>query len=233
MKNLIYILIFHTTILSFSQNIKSITEFKKQGDSLVKNCLTEFDKNGKVMNKIKFGTKTNFIITTQYKNGQRVSKLSCSYFKKQDTCIIKTYSTFQFDNKTKTEKETFFESDSTIRFIREFKREKHIGYEKTYSWEFNPTKFPDLNKAAILIDTIYYDNKNREIKRISHTNFHKQKVIEIIKYSKNKYTKQIIGTQKDTIFEYKLNKLQAIAFENNIDYKFKSDKKYNYTIEYW
>ena len=233
LRNLIYILIFLTSILSFSQNIKSITEFKKQGDSLVKNRLTEFNKNGNIIKEIRFGKRSNRIITTEFQNEQRVSELSCDYFKKKDTCVIRSYSTFELNPKTKIEKETFFESDSTIRFIREFRREKNIGYEKIHSWEFKPTKNPDLERAAIMTDTIFYDRKNREIKHLNYSSFYKKKVIEIIKYSKNKYTKQIIGTEKDTIFEYQINKLQAISYKNKIDYNFKSDENYNYEIEYW
>ena len=40
--------------MSFSQNIKTITEFKKQGDSLVKNRSTEFDKDENLVREVKW-----------------------------------------------------------------------------------------------------------------------------------------------------------------------------------
>ena len=114
--------------MSYSQNIKSITEFKKVGDSLTKNRLTEFDKSGKIIREVNYGrydsrlkTFRNKIRTFEYKNGQRICEYFCEDFVAKDTCVLRSFSTFEFDKDSGIEKQTKYESDSLIRFIKQTK----------------------------------------------------------------------------------------------------------------
>lgn len=240
LKNIIIISIFLTSTLSFSQNIKSIAEFKKVGDSLIKNRLTEFDKSGNLTREVKYGrydsiikTYRNKIITFEYKNGQRISEYFCEDFVAKDTCVLRSFSTFEFDKNTRIEKQTKFESDSLIRFIKETKRQKGIKSSKIYSWEFIPVEKPNYEKALILIDTIFYDNKLRKIKRVSYNSREKSPVIELYDYSKKSYTYQIKGTYRDTIITFNYSKLQKFADRESLEYIFRNEKQYKYEIKYY
>lgn len=240
LKNLINITIFLTSILSFSQNIKSIVEFKKVGDSLVKNRLSEFDKSGNLIQEVNFGkfdsrlnTHRNKIRTFEYANGQRVSEYFCENFVSKDTCVIREFSNFEFDKKTGIEKQIKYESDSLIRFIREMKKSKRSKSSKTYSWEFLPVKKPDFEKVLVLIDTSYFDKKNRLIKRVNYNSRVKEPYVEKYAYSKNKYTYQRIGTARDTLITFDYTKLQKKVDKRNLDYKFNSEDNYEYKIEYY
>lgn len=240
LRNLIYITIFLTSILSFSQNIKSISEFKKVGDSLVKNRLSEFDKSGNLVREVNYGrfdsrlkTFRNKIRTFEYKNGQRVSEYFCENFVSKDTCVIRAFSTFEFDKKTGIEKQTKYESDSLIRFIRETNKSKRMKSSKTYSWEFIPVEKPDFEKALVLIDTIFYDKKKRKIKRIGYNSREKKPVIELYKYSGKNYTYQTIGRYRDTTLTFKYNKLQKLTDKKSMSYIFRNSVNYKYEIEYY
>ena len=239
-RNIIFILIILTSYLSFSQNIKTITEFKKQGDSLVKNRLTEFDNKGNLVNEVNYGsfdsisnTFRNKIRTFEYNNGQRVSEYFCEDFVSKDTCVLRSFSTYEFNKKTGIEKQTKFESDSLIRFIRELKKSKRMKSSKTYSWEFIPVEKPDFEKALVLIDTTFYDKKNREIKRVSYNSRQKNPVIQLYKYLGKNYTYQTIGTYRDTTLTFQYNKLQKLADKKLLNYIFQNSENYKYNIEYY
>ncbi len=240
LKNIIYITIFLSSILSFSQNIKSISEFKIVEDSLVKNRLSEFDKSGNLVREVNYGkfdsrlkTFRNKIRTFEYKNGQRVSEYFCENFVSKDTCVIREFSTFEFDKKTGIEKQTKYESDSLIRFIRETKKSKRINSSKTYSWEFTPVEKPDLKKALVLTDTIFYDKKKKKIKTVSYNSRENKPVVEIYKYSDMNYTYQTIGTFRDTTLTFQYNKLQKLADKKSLNYIFENSENYKYEIEYY
>ncbi len=240
LRNLIYITIFLTSILSFSQNIKSIVEFEKAGDSLVKNRLSEFDKSGNLVREVNYGsfdsrlkTFRNKIRTFEYKNGQRISEYFCENFVSKDTCVVRAFSTFEFDKKTGIEKQIKYESDSLIRFIREIKKSKRMKSSKTYSWEFLPVEKPDFEKALVLVDTIFYDKKKRKIKRVSYNSREKKRVVELFKYSDENYTYQTIGIFKDSILTFQYNKLQKLADKKSLNYIFMNSENYKYEIEYY
>ncbi|WP_111710382.1 hypothetical protein [Lutibacter citreus] len=238
-KKITYILIFLISSVSFGQKIKTITEYKKESDSLIKTRKTEFDKSGNLTKEVRFGgydgiSKTfrnkNRII--KYNNGKRFSEYNCEDFVAKDTCVIRSFSTYEFDPKTKIEKQTKYETDSLIRFIREVKRQKRIRVSKTNSWEFIPVKEPDFEKALILTDTSYFDKKNRLIKRVNYNSRAKEPYIEKYVYSKDKYTYQTIGTARDTILSFEYTKLQQKIDKKSIDYKLNSTDIYEYEIEY-
>lgn len=240
LKKVIYILIFLTSILSYSQNIKSITEFKKMGDSLNKTRMTEFDKSGNLIKEVNYGnydsilkTFRNKIRTFKYKNGQRISEYFCEDFVSKDTCLLRSFSTFEFDKAKGIEKQTKYESDSLIRFIRETKIRKRIKSSKTYSWEFFPVEKPNYDKAIILTDTIFYDKKNRKTKRVIYNSREKKPVIELYDYSKKTYTYQTKGTYRDTILTLEYNNLQKLSDKNSLDYIFQNDKRFEYEIKYY
>ena len=240
LKNLIYITIFLTSILSFSQNIKSISEFKKVGDSLVKNRLSEFDKSGNLIREVNYGkfdsklkTFRNKIKTFEYKKGQRISEHFCEKFVSKDTCVVRAFSTYEFDKKNGIEKQTKYESDSLIRFIRETKKSKRMKSSKTYSWEFIPVKKPDFEKALVLVDTIFYDKKKRKIKRVSYNSREEKPVVELYNYSDKNYSYQTIGTFRDTTLTFQYNKLQKLADKKSLNYIFENSENYKYEIEYY
>ena len=226
--------------MSYSQNIKSITEFKKAGDSLTKNRLTEFDKSGNLIREVNYGrydsrlkTFRKKIRTFEYRNGQRISEYFCEDFVAKDTCVLRSFSTFKFDKESGIEKQTKFESDSLIRFIRETKRQKRTKISKTHSWEFMPVEKPNYEKALILIDTIFYDKKNRKIKRVSYNSRAKNPVIELYDYSKKSYTYQTKGTYRDTILTFDYSKLQKSSDKKSLNYIFQNKEQYKYEIEYY
>lgn len=232
--------------MSYSQKIKSITEFKKVEDSFKRSRLTEFDKSGNLIREVNYGrydsilrTYRNKIKTFKYKNGQRISECFCEEFVAKDTCVLRSFSIFEFDNGRGVEKQIKFESDSLIRFIRETKKQKRIKTSKTYSWEFNPIKKPNYEKALILTDTVFYDKKNRKVKRVSYNNREKKPVIELYNYSKKTYTYQTKGTYRDTILTFKYNKLQnysklqKLVDKKALDYIFQNEEQFKYEIGYY
>lgn len=238
-KKIIYILIFLISSVSFGQKIKTITEFKKENDSLIKTRKTEFDKSGNLTKEVKFGgydaiseTFRNKNRIIKYVDGQRVSEYNCENFVAKDTCVIRSFSIYKFNPNTRIEKQTKYEADSLIRFIRELKTENTTRISKTNSWEFVPVKEPDYDKALILVDTSYFDKKNRLIKRVNYNSRAKEPYIEKYVYSKDKYTYQTIGTARDTILTFEYTKLQKKVDKKNIDYKFNSNDSYEYEIEY-
>ncbi|MDC3319888.1 hypothetical protein OAV61_09020 [Flavobacteriaceae bacterium] len=240
LKKVISISIFLASILSFSQNIKSITEFKKAGDSLTKNRLTEFDKAGNLIREVNYGrydsrlkTFRNKIRTFEYKNGQRISEYFCEDFVAKDTCVLRSFSIFEFDKESGIEKQTKYESDSLIRFLRETKKQKRIKSSITYSWEFIPVENPDFDKALVLKDTIFYDRKNRKIKRVSYNSREEKPVIELYDYSTKTYNYQTKGTYRDTILTFDYSKLQKLADKKSLDYIFQNKEQYKYEIEYY
>lgn len=235
----IYILIFLFSSVSFGQKIKTITELKKVNDSLIKIRKTEFDKSGNLTKEVKFGgydviskTFRNKNRYVNYENGRRVSGYNCENFVSKDTCVIRSFSTYEFNPKTDVETQTKYEADTLIRFIREVKKEKRMKVSKTYSWDFNPVKNPDYEKALVLTDTSYFDKKNRLMKRTNYNSRAEKPFIVKYKYSKTQYSYQTIGTARDTIIKFNYTKLQKKADKKNVDYQFKSDENYKYEIEY-
>jgi hypothetical protein len=235
-----HILIFLVPFLSFCQNIKSITEFRKEKDTLIKTRNSVFDKSGNLTLEIIYGNYDKRLET--YRNNYKIilyekeikkNETSCEYFVKQDTCVLRSFKNFDYNLKTKTETITMFESDSLIRFIQHRKKEKRIEFVKTFSWEMFPIKNPDFENAIVLIDTIFYDKKGRKIKHLHYNSNLKKPFIETHKYSNKKYSYQTIGTAKDTIQIMQYTKLQKIIDKKKLDYTFNDSKKYNYEIEYY
>jgi hypothetical protein len=232
MRKTIIILTFFGLLFSCSPKIKSILKYQKKGNEFVLRNITEFDKNGnKVLSKGVGNTRSNRITETEYINNRRVFEKSCDYFKKQDTCVLRSFSKFEFDKKTGIEKETLFESDSAIRLIREIKRVSNMEIKKVHTWEMFPTKNPKKENAMILIDTTFLDNKGRKVKSLHYNNDFEKPWIEIFKYSDNQYTRQTIGTARDTILKFKISDLQKMAEKRKLDYKFYSLENNKYEIK--
>lgn len=239
-RNIIFTIIFLITSISFGQKIKTITEWKKEEDSLVKTRITEFNKSGDLTKEIKYGgydaisgTYRNKNRYIKYKNGKRVSEYYCEDFVSKDTCVVRSIATYEFNSETGVEKETKYEADSLIRFIREIKKEKQVTISKTHSWEFVPVKKPDYEKALVLTDTSYFDKMNRIIKRVNYNSRSEKPFVEKYKYSKNKYSYQIIGASKDTTMIFDYSKEQKKIDKQDIKYRFEADDKYRYEIEYY
>ena len=58
--------------MSFGQKIKTITEYKKESDSLVKTRKTEFDKTGNLTKEVRFGGYDG--ISKTFRNKNRIIK---------------------------------------------------------------------------------------------------------------------------------------------------------------
>tara|TARA_R110001632_G_scaffold31109_5_gene81358 strand:- start:353 stop:1057 length:705 start_codon:yes stop_codon:yes gene_type:complete len=232
MRKKIIILTFFGLLFSCSPKIKSILQYQKKGNEFVLKNVTEFDENGnKTLIKGIGNKRSNRITTTEFKSNRRIFEKSCDYFKKQDTCVLRSFSKFEFDKNTGTEKQTLFESDSAIRFIREITRFKNMEIRKVHTWEFNPTKKPKIEDALILTDTTFFDKKNRKIKTVHHNSRIKEPWIESFKYYKNHYTEETIGTARDTILKLKMSDLQKMAKKKKIDYRFYNIDSYKYEIK--
>jgi len=232
MRKTIIILIFLGLLFGCSPKIKSILNYQKKGNEFVLRNITEFDKNGnKILSKGVGNTRSNRITKTEYKNNRRVFEKSCDYFKKQDTCVIRSFSKFEFDRKTGIEIQTLFEPDSSIRLIREIKNLKNIRITKVHTWEMFPSKNPKKENAMILIDSTFLDSKGRKIKSLHYNNDFDKPWIEIFEYSENEYTRQTIGTARDTILKFKITDLQKMAEKKKLDYKFYSSENNKYEIE--
>jgi hypothetical protein len=232
MRKTIIILTIFGLLFSCSPKIKSILQYQKSGNEFVPKRYAEFDKNGnKILSKGIGNSRSNRITTTEFLNNRKMFEKSCDYFEKQDTCVVRSFSRFEFDRNTGIEKQTLFEPDSSIRLIREIKNLKNIRVRKVRTWEMFPTKNPKIENAMILIDTTFLDNKGRKIKSLHYNNDFEKPWIEIFKYSENEYTRQTIGTARDTILKFKISDLQKMAEKRKLDYKFYSLENNKYEIE--
>ena len=235
MKKNIILLIFISVLLGCSSKIKSITEFSNQDGIISKNRIAEFDKEGNKLLVQNFGNpRSNRIIKSVYKNGLKVLETDCDYFEKEDTCVVRQFSKFDYDVNNRLITETKFEEDSAIRFIRSHINLKDMKVIKTMSWGLIASKQPDYNKGSVYIDTIYYDKLRRKIKIISGSPDFSKPYIEIYKYTKNGYLRELKGTyNNDTVFSYKYNKLQKKAIKNKIDFDFGDMKRNKYKFDYY
>lgn len=234
MKKIIILLIFLTVLLGCSSKIKSITEFSNQDDIISKNRIAEFDKEGNKLLEQNFGNpRSNRITKSDYKNGLKVVEIDCDYFQKEDTCVVRQFSKFDYDVNNRLIVETKFEEDSAIGYIRNHINFKDLKVVKTMSWEMFPVITPNYDEAIVLIDTIYYDKLKREIKRVHHNPDFDQPWIEIFRYSKNGYSKEYKGSSKDTIEYFKYGKLQKKGIKNKINFDFGDMKKNKYKFEYY
>lgn len=240
LKKIISISVFLLTMVTFGQKIKTITELKNENDTLIKVRETTFDNSGNLIKEITFGgfdailkTNRNYNQFVEYKNGQRIFECNCEDFVSKDTCVVRSFSTYKFNPKTKIETETKYESDSLIRFIREIKQEKNITISKTNSWEFSPVKVPNYETAAVSTDTAYFDKKNRIIKRVNSDDSFKNPLVEKYKYSKKGYSCQIIGDNKIKTFNILYSKIQKLIDKNNLNSRYESSAIYKYEIEYY
>jgi hypothetical protein len=65
-----------------------------------------------------------------------------------------------------------------------------------------------------LTDSVFYDSKGREIKRLHYNEDLKEPWTEKFQYSTNGYTKEIAGTRMDTVQFYEYSKLQKSPIKN-------------------
>lgn len=235
MKKNIILLIFISVLLGCSSKIKSITEFSKQDGLLRKNRIAEFDSEGNKLLEQNFGNvRSNRITKSEYKNGLKVLETDCDYFEKEDTCVVRQFSKFDYDVNNRLIAETKFEEDSAIRYIRNHINFKDMKVLKTMSWEMFPVATPNYDEAEVLIDTIYYDKLGRKIKIISSNPNFKKPFIEIYKYTKNGYSRELKGTHNnDTVLYYSYNKLQKKAIKNKINFDFGDMKRNKYKFDYY
>lgn len=239
-KNIIYILTLLISSAIYGQKIKTITEFRKDKDSLIKNRKTEFNKNGNLIKEVRFGgfdpvikTFRNNIRIVKYDNKKKVSEYHCEDFVAKDTCVMRSFTIYEYDLKNNIERQIKYEPDSLIRFIRDIKMRGNMRITKTSTWEFSPVKEPNFETALILTDTSYFDEKKRLIKQINYNSKMRKPYIKKYTYSENKYTLQTIGTFRDTVLTFEYNKSQQKFNNQNIDYTFNSSDNYEYEFKYY
>ena len=221
-------------IIGCSPKIKSITEYKKNEDKLSKNRIAEFDKNGNKFLERNFGNqRSNRIVRIEYKNGKKIKETNCDYFQKQDTCVIRQFSVYEYKPKENLKIQTMYEADSAVRFIRKFYKKGNLEVIKTSSWEMFPTKDPDPEKAMKLTDSVFYDSKGREIKRLHYNEDFEKPWIEKYKYSNKGYTKEISGTRMDTTRFYNYSEFDKMTQKKEIDFEFKDTTNYKYEFKYY
>lgn len=232
--NKILLLLFLAILIGCSPKIKSITEFNKNESHLKKTRVAEFDKKGNKILERKFGNKrSNRIVKIEYKKGRKIKEIDCDYFEKQDTCVVRHYSVYEYNSKDKLKIQTMYESDSAVRFIRKYNKIGNREVIETSTWEMFPTKNPNSENAMKLTDSVYYDIKGREIKRIHYNEDFKEPWTEKFEYSDKGYTKEISGTRMDTTRFYEYSKLQKLANKKEINFEFRDTTNYKYEIKYY
>lgn len=217
-------------ILGCSNKIKSITEFSKLNFILSKSKVVEFDRIGNKLLEQNFGgSRYNRITKFRYENGLKIYEIRCDYFQKEDTCVVRYYKKFDYGIDKNLITETFFENDSAIRFIRNFQYFNTMKIIKTMSWEISPKIIPDYSEAFVMVDTVYFDKLEREIKRVHHSPVFDKPTIEILKYTKNGYSINHQGYGKDSIEHFKYNKFHRKALKSKIDFNFNNNYIYKFT----
>ncbi len=235
MRKNIFILSTFVLILSCSPKIKSIQAFERKGKEFVLWKTTMFDKNGLELKSISPWENGNEMITSiEYNSNRKVLEKTCYYVKSEDTCYLQYFLKFEFDRKSNTEKQTFYESDSAVRYIRETQKTKMLKITKSKSWQRNPTKTPNLKDAIVSIDTAHLDHKNRVIKRsYYHPKTNSLWFSEIYNYSKDSFSVTTIGAVRDTTLKFQITELDKLVRRNNIDYEFINQKEFEYKINYY
>lgn len=233
-KNIILVVVLFVA-LGCSRKIKSITEFSYKDSILVKNRIAEFNKQeAKVLEQYFGNERSNRITKSEYQKGMKISEIDCDYFQKQDTCVLRQFSKFEYDSRNRLLAETKFEEDSTVRFIRKHYYFKGGEVSKTFTFDMFASKHPDISKGSLYTDTIYYDKLKREIKRISSSPNFEKPIIRLYKYTENGYSRELKGTyNNDTVVSYKYSKLQKKAIKNKIDFNFGDLKMYEYKFDYY
>ncbi|HET8885553.1 MAG TPA: hypothetical protein VFM70_04280 [Salinimicrobium sp.] len=227
-------LILLTFILGCSPKIQSITEYLKNDNNLIKSRVVEFDKKGNKILERKFGNpRSNRIVRIEYKNGKKFKETDCDYFETKDTCVIRQFSIYEYNTDNNLKIQTMYESDSAVRFIRKYRKNGNLEVIRTNTWEMFPTKDPDPENAMQLTDSVFYDSKGREIKRLHYNKDFKEPWIEKFEYSDNGYTKEISGTRMDTTRFYEYSKLDKLANKKEIDFEFRDTTNYKYKIKYY
>jgi len=230
MKKKLIVLIYISFILGCSHKIKSITEFSKQNSILSKSKVIEFDKKGNKLVEQNFGdSRYNRVIKFGYENGLKIYEIRCDYFQKEDTCVVRYYKKFDYGNDKNLITETFFENDSAIRFIRTFQYFNNMKIIKTMSWETSPKIIPDYSRAFVMVDTVYFDELEREIKRVHYSPIFDKPTIEILKYTRKGYSINYQGYGKDSTEHFMYNKFYRKALKSKINFNFKNNYKYKFT----
>lgn len=239
LKKFIYLAIILTSIFSFSQETKTITEYRKESDTVLKVRKSFFNKKGKLVKEIYFEgydsiskTFRNRIKNITYHNNRKILETSCELFISSDTCITLPFSKYSYNNKLKTEKQIFYDSDSLIISITETKNLKRKKYITIYAWDFEPVKEPNYKTAFIIHDTILLDRKGRIIKSLRYKKEYEKPIMtDIYEYNKNGYTLQRESYGRKSTITMLYSKQQFWANKRNLEYNFSNDQKYHYEFE--
>ncbi len=227
-------------LLCYSQSIRTIKAFEKQGDSLILSSRTEFDRNGNLIGEINYGrydsllgTQRNYHRYIKYEKGRRKSSSRCENFVARDTCVIRQYKIFSYNPKTETEREIIYESDSLIRLIRDVREEPGRRITKVHTWEFHPVKEPDYDNVMVLTDTSYLDKRGRVVKSVRWNSDFKEPVMETTHYSDSGFIqKTVVGDRvREMTYPYHPHKIQQELDQKDIDYQTYDNVEYE--LEYY
>lgn len=226
------------------REIKAIIEYDVTGDSLVKTRSTYFDRRGNVITDTTdflFDPINNSqiyrITKNTYEQGRKSIELIYDCYVNKDTNVVRSFSRFNYDEKTGAEIQRCYESDSLLRFVRTIKREKGIITQKTESWEFNPVDKENEMPDITLSDTIYIDEFSRPWKIISNR-YRGNAIKGSPVYRTMRYTSDSIYIKLETetyqkSYVSKYPKLQQRLDSIGIKYTIEKNDKYKYEILYF
>jgi hypothetical protein len=226
-------LILFIFIIGCSPKIKSITEYNKNDNNSTKSRVAKFDKKGnKTLERNFENQRSNSVFKIEYLNGKKTKETDCDYFEKQDTCVVRQFSFYEYNPKENLKTQTMHDPDSAVRFIRKSHKTRNREVITTNSWEMFPTKDPNPENAIKLTDSVFYDSKRREIKRLHFNGNFKETWSEKFQYSKNGYTKIVSGNRMDTTLFHVYSKLEKLANKKHIDIDFKDATSHTYEFNY-
>ena len=230
MRNITFLSIFFI-IIGCSSKIKTITAYEKINNELVKINFTEFNNNGNEIKQIRFGKLHDKVRSITYHNNLKKSMLNSFCFINNE-CDIQSFSNFTYEGNDSFEKRTMYVKDSLVWRIEEKRINKNFEVIKSYNWDVEATKIPNYEDAHVILDTLFYDDKNRLIKQVSYSKAHKLPILDVYTYSKTGYKHQTINTLFDSIYDYKYSKEQKIIAKRLPRYEFYF-KELIYKIEYY
>lgn len=226
--------------LVFSQKIKSISEFLKEGNQLIK---TNYYTKNKQCNKIVYFFGYDSIAKSlkeercylKYDKNRKQSESCFVYYSDLDSLSPSGYMTALYDDREKTKTFNFFFKDSIV-YSRHILKTNNKKLETSiqYLWFKEPMKERKIEDAIIVIDTFEINRKGKWLKRIHYnSDFPEEVYTESYTYKKDGYILEKKGFSSDTIISHTYHKLQSVVDQKGIEYEFLDSDKYSYTIEYY
>lgn len=118
MKRALLFFISFLLLVGCAPRLKTIIEYRKIGNTLKKTKSAEFDRAGNKLIERNFGQpRSNRKVQYTYKNRLKMKEVSCDYFAKQDTCVVRQIVLYQYKPEKDLRIETIYEPDSAVRLV--------------------------------------------------------------------------------------------------------------------